>query len=109
IKMGCSMKKHRIFCAPLVASLAACAQLEAAAAQFKAASLLPAGESPLGVSIGDFNSDGKLDFAVSNQTAIGNVSVFLGDGQGHFGTALTFPTGALYSVAIASGDFNGDG
>ncbi|MCU0546293.1 MAG: DUF4347 domain-containing protein [Oscillatoriaceae cyanobacterium Prado104] len=56
---------------------------------------------------GDFNGDGKLDLAASNQFSK-NVSVFLGDGTGNFGTATNFavPGGPQSLVA---GDFNGDG
>ncbi|HEX4320524.1 MAG TPA: Ig-like domain repeat protein [Acidobacteriaceae bacterium] len=56
--------------------------------------------------VGDFNSDGKLDVAIS---ANGAVQIFLGDGTGNF-TAVT--TGAAISVsaaAMAVGDFNNDG
>jgi Domain of unknown function (DUF4347)/FG-GAP-like repeat/Calx-beta domain/FG-GAP repeat len=55
----------------------------------------------------DFNGDGKLDLAASNQFSK-NVSVFLGDGTGNFGTATNFavPGGPQSLVA---GDFNGDG
>jgi len=62
------------------------------------------------VVIGDFNNDGKLDFAVGYQTSSdsGTIAVFLGRGDGTFQTPLnvTVPPGVM---ALAAGDFNGDG
>ena len=60
------------------------------------------------VAVADFNGDGKLDLAVAN--LFGNeVSVYLGNGDGTFQTAVNYPAGGanLYSVAVA--DVNGDG
>ena len=62
------------------------------------------------VAIGDFNGDGKQDFAVANW-AIGagtTVSVRLGDGLGGFGSASNVSVGTA-PISIAIGDFNGDG
>jgi hypothetical protein len=56
---------------------------------------------------GDFNGDGKADFAVASSAGL---SVLLGNGDGTFQPAINTPvglTGSTYS--IASGDFNGDG
>ncbi len=58
------------------------------------------------VSVADYNSDGKGDFAVLNKTQ-GNVSVFLSNG-GDFSAEQLFTT-ASAPLAINSGDFNGDG
>jgi len=57
------------------------------------------------VTTGDFNNDGKLDFAVNSP----GPRVFLGDGAGNF-SAQT-PADLLYNSVsgIVSGDFNGDG
>jgi hypothetical protein len=62
------------------------------------------------VSIGDFNSDGKPDLAVTDagENGIGMVTVFLGNGDGSFTQKYTAPTGGL-PAAMANGDFNGDG
>jgi hypothetical protein len=38
-----------------------------------------------------------------------NVSVLLGDGTGNFGTATSFSVGGSHPIAVAVGDFNGDG
>jgi len=66
-----------------------------------------AGSSPSGVAVGDFNGDGKLDLAVTNQ-ADNTVSILLGHGDGTFGAHTDFATGAQ-PVAVVTGDFNGDG
>ncbi len=71
------------------------------------------GYDPDSVAVGDFNGDGKLDIAVTNSGGYGNVGVLLGDGAGGFAAATTFSSGGpgteLDPVAVAVGDFNGDG
>src|SRR5262249_13235706 len=57
------------------------------------------------VAVGDFNADGRLDFAAGH----GTLSVFLGDGKGAFQTPLTTVVGDTSLSALAVGDFNGDG
>jgi hypothetical protein len=54
----------------------------------------------------DFNGDGKLDMAAIEQQA--NVVVFLGAGNGKFGTPATYGAGQTV-VALVAGDLNGDG
>lgn len=58
---------------------------------------------PLAIVSGDFNGDGKIDLALAD----GNAVSVLGNGNGTFGNAITYPTGGASSVVI--GDFNGDG
>ena len=61
--------------------------------------------------VADFNNDGILDLAVSNDSGPGNygVSVFLGTGGGSFqGSGSPWQTGNL-PKGLAVGDFNGDG
>jgi type II secretory pathway component GspD/PulD (secretin) len=65
------------------------------------------GHVPTGVATADFNGDGKLDLAVTNQ-GDATVSILLGNGDGTFGAQGTVTTGAGPS-AIAAGDFNADG
>jgi large repetitive protein len=65
-----------------------------------------AGASPLAAAAGDFNSDGKADLAVVDDS--GAVTILVGKGDG------TFESGASYPVpqpayALAVGDFNNDG
>jgi hypothetical protein len=50
---------------------------------------LPVGTEPHSVMTGDFNHDGHLDLAVSNRTD-GTISIFLGDGAGHFTLVGTY-------------------
>jgi hypothetical protein len=62
---------------------------------------------PSWVSVGDFNGDGKQDL-VSILGGTSRVAVSLGNGNGTFGSPLTFAVGAdPYALVIA--DFNGDG
>jgi len=65
-----------------------------------------AANGPNSVIIADFNDDGKLDLAVTNENS-NNVSVLLGNGDGSFGSASNFSAGAT-PYAICSGNFDGD-
>src|SRR3989441_51383 len=56
---------------------------------------------------GDFNADGKLDLAVTNLSN-NIVIVLLGNGDGTFQAARTFPV-STNPALVAVGDFNGDG
>jgi hypothetical protein len=71
------------------------------------------GTNPEGLVVGDFNGDGKPDIAVANEgtsTVPGNVTVLLGTGTGAFTPAPGSPFAAGPDpVALAVGDFNGDG
>ena len=66
------------------------------------------GTNPDFVAVGDFNSDGIADIAVTNSAAA-TVSILLGDGSGGFTELL--PPVAVGSLPrdLAVGDFNGDG
>ena len=71
---------------------------------------LAAGNNPQTIVTGDFNRDGKLDFALVdyNGGSTGSVAVFLGNGDGTFQTKANYPAGNGPD-ALASGDVNGDG
>ena len=61
----------------------------------------------LGLALGDFNHDGKLD-AVTVNNATNNVSILLGDGKGHFESSVSTLTGGSGYSQMVSADFNGD-
>jgi hypothetical protein len=74
---------------------------------FGTATNFAVGANPLGVTVADFNGDGKLDLAVANVNSA-NVSVMLGTGTGSFGTATNFAVG-VNPQQVTVADFNGDG
>lgn len=66
------------------------------------------------LAVGDFNNDGKLDFAAISGNANGvgwNLNVFLGNGNGTFhpGQTLSFTDSAEVVAGVYVGDFNRDG
>jgi len=65
------------------------------------------GDDPLGIAVGDFNGDGKLDLATPNR-GDSNVSVLLGNGDGTFQSGNAFGAG-YYPDGVAVADFAGDG
>src|SRR5215472_9807957 len=67
----------------------------------------PVGNSPSTIVAADFNNDGVLDLAVTNNSD-NTISVLLGRPDGTFSPQVAYPTGVL-PVAIVAGDFNGDG
>src|SRR5262249_39511704 len=62
------------------------------------------GSESMTVAVGDFNGDGRPDFAVNNLFS-NSVSVFPNSGGGNFSLSTIFGT----SGNLAAGDFNGDG
>ena len=76
------------------------------------------GVSPFSITASDFNGDGKVDLAVTNQCgnatscsplALGSVSVLLGAGDGTFVVSSVVLTDHHKPLGIAAGDFNADG
>ena len=54
----------------------------------------------------DLDNDGDLDLVNTNRI-VNNITAFINDGSGKFGTAKPFTTGTS-PVGIAAGDLNGD-
>ena len=62
---------------------------------------------PFSLAVGDFNGDSKADLAAGNFGS-NSMTVFLGNGDGTFGPAISTRTGSA-PEATAIADFNGDG
>ncbi len=77
---------------------------------FRAAKFYSAPGQVNGIAVGDFNGDKKLDLATVSIVTGGlpRASIFLGNGDGTFQSAINTQTSAT-PVALAVGDFDGDG
>jgi hypothetical protein len=67
---------------------------------------MPAGTTPLGVAVADFNHDGYPDIVVANKAdtslgTSGTISVYLASGPGTFQAATTYPTCGGPTAVIA--------
>jgi trimeric autotransporter adhesin len=67
----------------------------------------PVGSGPNSIVSGDFNGDGKQDFAIGLNSST-TVAVLLGDGHGNFQPVTSSPITATGSPVLVA-DFNGDG
>src|SRR2546426_11294383 len=67
---------------------------------------LVVGNKPSSITVTDFNGDGRLDLAVTNQSD-NTVSVILGGLDGSFAPQVDYQVGTA-PVALVNGDFNGD-
>jgi uncharacterized protein (TIGR03437 family) len=73
---------------------------------FQAPQVLSVGAAgPSTLAAADFNGDTKLDLAIGTATG---VSILLGNGDGTFQAAATYPTGSIPSSILVD-DFTGDG
>jgi Flp pilus assembly secretin CpaC len=78
--------------------------------QFTLTPITAAELGPLAMVVNDFNSDGKQDLAIVNQTT-NNVTILLGNGDGTFAETTGSPISSGVGngpVAIAAADLNGD-
>jgi hypothetical protein len=76
--------------------------------EFSLTPFVAAEQGPVAMVENDFNSDGKQDLAIVNQTT-NNVTILLGKGDGTFAEATGSPiSSGVGPVAIAAGDLNGD-
>ncbi len=64
------------------------------------------GTTPNGFVVGDFNDDGRLDFAVANSSDK-SVSIVLGKADGSYATKVDYAVGNV-PIQLVAGDFNGD-
>lgn len=79
----------------------------AAAREYRAAGNYNVGSQPIAVSLGDLNSDGRLDIAVANLRG-NSVSVLIGRGDGTFQSSKNYEAGiAPWSLIVT--DMDGDG
>ena len=76
--------------------------------QFAPQATYVAGSWPWSFAAGDFNGDGKPDFAVTNEDD-STVSIFLGNGDGTFVVAETHTTYGGFPRPVVAADLNGDG
>lgn len=82
--------------------------LNAGNRSFFPAQNVPAGENPKSLQAADFDEDGALDLAAADQAGT-TVSLWRGDGAGHFDARRTFFVGIPGASGLAAADVNGDG
>ena len=79
---------------------------------FRSTAPVPLSGDVTAVAVGDFFGDGKQDLAVTtlgHQGANSIVSLLRSNGDGTFQSPVTFSLGVAQPVALAAGDFFGDG
>jgi hypothetical protein len=98
------IRLRKVSCAAFLAIFCVAGGSAPALAQFETRASAPTGAGHIAVAVGDFNRDGRLDFAVASNS----LEVFLGNGDGTFqsGASYLMGTGAIF---VAAADFNHDG
>lgn len=84
--------------------------------RFLTPAYIPVAAGPIGIAVGDFDTDGEQDIVVTN-SGTDQVSLLLGNGKGTFANPKTFsvssngksPVEGYIPTGIAVDDFNGDG
>jgi len=78
---------------------------------FHKGAVISAGSQATAIQAADFNSDGKLDLAIANDTPrnVGYVSILVGNGDGSFQPPSYFGLDGKAPQEIAIADFNLDG
>jgi hypothetical protein len=89
-------------------SFATSATIPPAPGAFNLRPTLPAGFIPTAVVTGDFNGDGKLDWAVAN-SGDNSIWIYLGNGDGTAKLPTIVQLQGHSPVALATADMNGDG
>jgi hypothetical protein len=102
---GIQLQPLNLLVAVLV--MVVCVSSSAQTASFVARTDFLVGQGPSAVATADLNADGKLDLVTSNEFS-NSVSVLLGNGDGTFQPAVSYPVGAN-PIAVSIGDFTGDG
>jgi len=74
---------------------------------FLVAPSIPLGYAPSSVATGDLRQSGKLDLVTTDYNS-GNITVFLGAGQGKFAAGVEYAAGPEPSSVLVA-DINGDG
>ena len=82
-------------------------QSGASSAPFLVAPSFSLAGAPTSVAMGDLNRDGKPDLITADPVS-GNVTLFLGTGNGKFASGVEYATGS-HPGAVAVADLNGDG
>jgi uncharacterized repeat protein (TIGR02543 family) len=76
---------------------------------FQAAKKSAVSGNPFNIAIGDFNGDGKLDVAVTDDKLGLVVWVLLGNGDGTLQSSVSYASGGTLPDSILAADFNNDG
>lgn len=101
--------QHAFACFLVVCAVGLAPERAAAQIEFDPPAVYEVGLVPTSVTSADFDGDGSLDLAVTNEGS-GTVTLLFNDGKGGFATTDSFETGFdTAPFALAAGDFDDDG